>query len=315
LTFGDIPTPVPKEDEIRIKIRCCGVCRTDLHIIEGDIPRGKLPIIPGHQVIGRIESVGSKVKKHKIDGRVGVAWLYSSCGSCKFCRNNLENLCLDAHFTGYDRNGGYAEYTVVNENFAYPVPENFSDTDAAPLLCAGTIGYRSLKLAQMTRGGTLGLVGFGASAHLVIQVSRHQGLDVFVFTRDTNKGRLAKDLGAAWVGDLQSQPPKKLDAIIIFAPIGETVPASLPHLDRGGRLIINTIHMTPIPKIDYRDLWHEKMIKSVANVTRADVHEFLQLAAKIPIKPRIEVFPFEKVNEALLKLKQRKLIGSAVLKM
>ncbi len=313
LLLHDSPLEEPRLHQLRIKVTCCGICRTDLHIIEGDIPSQKMPIIPGHQVVGRVDEIGANVTKFKVGDRVGVAWLGGSCGQCKFCLKELENLCLNAQFTGFTYDGGYAQYMVANADFIHHLPDNFPDIEAAPLLCAGVIGYRSLKLTQLQKGDKLGLVGFGTSANTVIQVARYLGYNVFVFTKGKEHQKLARLLGAEWVGELTQQPPKKLDAVIIFAPLGETVSLMLSRLERGGKIVINAIHMTPIPGIQYADLWHEKVILSVANGTRIDAKEFLQIASQIPIKITVETFPLDKANEALLKLKQRKIKGAAVL--
>ena len=314
LGLREIPSPHPGENEIRIRVSACGVCRTDLHILEGDIPLKKVPIIPGHQVVGYVESTGDKVKRYKGGERVGVAWIHSSCGRCKFCLKGNENLCPDAKFTGYDVDGGYAEFIVVQEDFAYPIPQNFSEVEAAPLLCAGVIGYRSLKLSQVKRGDRLGLVGFGSSAHIVIQVAKHIGCEVFVLTREEHHRKLAKELGAVWVGETYQKPPERLDAAIIFAPVGETVPTTLSFLERGGVLVINAIYMTPIPKIDYENLWYERVIRSVANVTKRDAEEFLRVVSEFPLKTVVETFTLEEAGIALSKLKEGKIKNSAVLR-
>lgn len=314
LQLVHIPEPNPTLDQLKVKVKYCGVCRTDLHIIEGDIKPKKLPIVPGHQIVGIVESVGNMVTRFKIGERVGVIWLATSCGKCKFCLKDLENLCLQAEFTGYTVDGGYAEYLVIGQDYAYPLSIDLPDVNVAPLLCAGVIGFRSYKMAKVGRGDNLGLVGFGSSAYLVIQVANYFGCNVYVFTRDKEKKMKAKRLGAKWVGSIKDKPAEKLDAAILFAPVGEFVPVILKDLDRGGRLIINAIHTSPIPKINYGDLWYEKSIQSIANVTRKDADEFLDLASKIPIKPEVQVFSLEKVNEVLIRLKQGGLQESAVLK-
>ena len=314
LKIREVLEPHPINNEVRLKVAACGVCRTDLHIIEGDLTQPKLPLILGHQVVGVVDEPGPTATKFKLGDRVGVTWLYRACGMCKFCKKGLENLCDSAQFTGYTTNGGYAEYLVVPENFVVPVPQIFSDIQAAPLLCAGVIGYRSLRHCQVTAGDTLGLIGFGASAHLVIQVAKYLGIRVFVFTRNGKHQDFARRLGAEWVGDVAVDPPQKLDAAIIFAPVGELVPSALKQLDKGGRLVINAIHMTPIPQFEYRNLWQERSIKSVANITRQDTYEFLDLAAKIPLKVTTKEYSLESANSALLHLKQGLLEGSAVFK-
>lgn len=305
--------PVVGPGELRIKVSACGVCRTDLHIIEGELPPKKLPLIPGHQVVGKVEQLGQDVTLYKVGDRVGVGWLYFTCGKCHFCQKDQENLCEKAEFTGYSRDGGYANYLTVNESFAHPLPSGLDDVHTAPLLCAGVIGYRAYKFAQVKKGDALGLVGFGASAHLVIQVARHFGVKVYVFTREESHKRLARDFGAVWVGGVEEVPPQKLTAMILFAPVGNLVPKLLPHLERGGRLVINAIHMTPIPQLDYSLLWPEREILNVANGTRKNAAEFLLLAAKIPIKTIVTTYPLLEAHEALIQLKHGQVTGAAVL--
>lgn len=310
-----LPMPKPKENEILIKVAVCGACHTDLDEAEGRLPT-KLPVVPGHQAVGIVSELGKGVSKHKISDRVGVTWLYSSCGQCAFCKTGQENLCERAKWTGKDANGGYAEYMVINENYAYSIPKQFTDSQAAPLLCAGVIGYRTLRLAQIKKGETIGLYGFGASAHIVIQIIRHKFPDnpVFAFTKTGGHAELAKSLGAAWTGLSGETPPVKLDKIMDFTPVGECVRDALKVLNRGGRLVINAIRKeTLVPALDYAEyLWLEKEIKSVANVTRKDAEEFLPLAAQIPIVPTIEEFPLEQANEVLLRIKQSKLKAAGV---
>ncbi|MGB7581843.1 MAG: zinc-dependent alcohol dehydrogenase family protein [Sedimentisphaerales bacterium] len=317
LTLVELPIPKPKEREILIKVSVCGACHTDLDEAEGRLPT-KLPVVPGHQVVGMVSELGKGVSKHKVGDRVGVTWLYSSCGQCDFCKKGEENLCEKAKWTGKDANGGYAEYMVINENYAYPIPKRFTDSQAAPLLCAGVIGYRTLRLADIQKGETIGLYGFGASAHIVIQIIKHKFPDnpVFTFSKTGGHAELAKSLGAAWTGLSGDIPPVKLDKIMDFTPVGECVRDALKILNRGGRLVINAIRKeTPIPALDYAEyLWLEKEIKSVANVTRRDAEEFLPLAAQIPIVPTIEEFPLEQANEVLLRIKQSKLKAAGVLK-
>jgi propanol-preferring alcohol dehydrogenase len=315
LELVEIPVPQPKDGEILVKVSVCGVCHTELDEIEGRL-KCKLPVIPGHQIVGRVEKNGARASKFKIGDRVSVAWIYSACGKCNFCREGNENLCNDFKGTGCDADGGYAEYTIVSEKFAYPVPERFTDAQAAPLLCAGAIGYRDLRLSNLKPGQILGLFGFGASAHIVIQVAKYWGYEVFVFTRGEEHRRLAKKLGARWVGELEDVPPKKINCAIDFTPIGEAIPLALNVLEKGARLVTAVIRKNnPIPPLDYtRHLWEEREIKSVANITRRDVEEFLPLAAKIPIIPEITEFKFEQANEALLLLKQVKINGAAVLR-
>ena len=315
LQFEDIPIPEPKENEIRIKVQACSVCHTDLHIIEGDLPLKKNPIIPGHEIIGVIDKIGKNITHHKPGDRVGVAWLNNACLKCKFCKQGLENLCPNAQFTGYDKDGGYAEYVIVPETFAYIIPDLFSSVEAAPLMCAGVIGYRSLKLSNIKRGQTLGLFGFGASAHIVIQIAKYWGCDVFVFTRSKNHQQHALELGANWSGSTDDQPPHKIDAGITFAPSGQLIIDALKILEKGGTLAINAIHLSDIPPIKWNYLWYEKQIRSIANVTRQDAVEFLELAGKIPIKTTVTTYSFNDVRKALKDMKESKINGAPVLKL
>ncbi len=310
----DLPMPQPGPREVLVKVSACGVCHTELDEIEGRLPP-ILPVILGHEIVGRVEKTGEGVKTKKIGDRVGIAWIHSACGSCSFCRVGLENLCNDFKATGRDAVGGYAEYTVVHEDFAYTIPPGFSDSQAAPLLCAGAVGYRDLKLSNVKPGQTLGLFGFGASAHIVLQMAKHQGLSIFVFTRGEEHRKLAIELGANWAGNPEDISPKKLQAAIDFTPVGETVPLALERLEKGGRLVMAVIRKrTPVPPMDYtRLLWDEKEIKSVANITRRDVIEFLESAEKIPIVPEVQEFGLEQANEALILLKEGKIRGAAVL--
>ncbi|MEI9479105.1 MAG: zinc-dependent alcohol dehydrogenase family protein [Deltaproteobacteria bacterium] len=316
LEMRDVPIPVPGPKEILVKVSVCGVCHTELDEIEGRLP-SKLPIVLGHEIVGRVEGMGAGAGRFKLGERVGVAWIHSVCGRCHFCVEGNENLCSQFKGTGCHANGGYAQYTAVSEDFAYPIPDRFSDSEAAPLLCAGAIGYRDLRLSAIKRGETLGLFGFGASAHIVIQVARHWGCEVFVFSRSEEHHLLAKKLGAVWAGKPGDEPPRKLHCAIDFTPVGETVPIALRALEKGGRLVIAVIRKRNlIPPMDYADLlWHEKEIKSVANITRADAQAFLPLAAQIPIIPEIREFPLEEANNVLLLLKQGKIQGAAVLRM
>ena len=317
LELVDLPIPKPKKGEILIKVSVCGACHTDLDEFEGRLPT-KLPVVPGHQVVGIVSELGKEVTKHKVGDRVGVTWLYSSCGQCNFCKTGQENLCEKAKWTGKDADGGYAEYMVINENYAYPIPKRFTDSRAAPLLCAGVIGYRTLRLAEIKKSETIGLYGFGASAHIVIQIIKHKFPDnpVYAFTKSGGHAELAKSLGATWTGLSGDIPPVKLDKIMDFTPVGECVRDALKVLNRGGRLVINAIRKeTPVPALDYAEyLWLEREIKSVANVTRRDAEEFLPLAAQIPIIPTIEEFPLEQANDILLKIKQSKLKAAGVLR-
>ena len=316
LELIELPIPRPRSREILVKISACGVCHTELDEIEGRL-KPKLPIVLGHEIVGKVESLGSRVTKFKIGDRVGIAWIYSTCGKCRFCQEGNENLCSGFEGTGYHADGGYAEYTVVCEDFAYLIPDRFTDSQAAPLLCAGAIGYRSLRLSGIKPGQTLALFGFGASAHIVIQVAKHWGCEVYVFTRSEEHRSLARELGAAWAGKAEDDPPKKINCAIDFTPVGETVPRALRVLEKGGRLVMAVIRKrNPVPPLDYsRLLWDEKELKSVANVTRQDVQDFLKLAAEIPIVPEAQEFSLEEANEALILLKQGKIRGVAVLRM
>jgi len=318
LKMVELPTPAPGDDEILIKVKVCGACHTDLDEVEGRLAIRNFPVVPGHQVVGVVVDKGPNVTKFEAGDRVGVTWLYWVCGDCDFCKNGAENLCENAKWTGKDANGGYAEFMVISENFAYPLPANLSDANAAPLLCAGVIGYRTLRLAQITDGQTIGLYGFGACAHIVIQIIKHSypNCPVFVFTKTEKHAELARSLGAVWTGRSGDEPPAKLNRAMDFTPVGKCVADALLALDRGGRLIINAIAKeTPVGPLDYaRYLWLEKEIKSVANVTRADAEEFLPLAAEIPIVPTIEEFPLAQANDVLFSIKHSKLRAAAVLK-
>lgn len=319
LELLDVPIPRPRGREILIKVSVCGVCHTELDEIEGRV-MPKLPVILGHQVVGRVFELGPEAKRYGIGDRVGVAWIYSTCGKCYYCSAGDENLCNEFMGTGCHADGGYAEYMVVHEDFAYPIPERFTDTQAAPLLCAGAIGYRALKLTGMRDGEALGLYGYGASAHIVHQVVRHKfpNAKVYVFTRRKGDApsELARKFGADWVGVTGETPPKKLNRAIDTTPAGTVVTEALKNLDKGGRLVINVIRKeTTIPELDYAvHLWHEKEIKSVANITRRDLEEFLPLAAEIPITPEVTEFKLEEANKALLALKKGEYRGAGVLK-
>ncbi|MCQ5376173.1 MAG: zinc-dependent alcohol dehydrogenase family protein [Methanomassiliicoccales archaeon] len=314
LKLLEIPEPVPVRNEIRIKIKACGVCHTDLHTVEGELPLPKMPIVPGHEIVGIVDELGEECHRYKKGERVGVAWLYSSCGLCKFCKMGLENLCENAKFTGFHVNGGYEEYMIVREDYAYPIPDNFSDENAAPLLCAGIIGYRSFRLSNIKPGQKLGLFGFGASAHIVIQIANVLGCDVYVFTRSEKHREHARKLGAKWVGDARDICPEKLDSAIIFAPAGWIVREALKSLDRAGILVINAIHMSSIPELSYNLLWHERKIMSVANVTREDAEQFLKIAGRIPIETEVRLFKLEDANVALELMKKSEIEGAAVLR-
>ena len=314
LALKEILTPDPGPHAIRIHIRCCGLCHTDLHTVEGELKLPRLPLVPGHQIVGVVDAIGAGVSKFKVGDRVGIPWLHSTCGKCKFCLSGLENLCEFAQFTGLHVNGGYAEATVVPEDYAYDIPPAFSDESAAPLLCAGIIGYRSFRLSGARKGDRLGLYGFGASAHLVLQFAKYLGCEVYVFTRAQTHRELAMRLGAAWVGAAEDNPPAQLDAAIIFAPAGSLVPHALRALHKGGTLALAGITMSAIPQLDYSLLYHERIIRSVANSTRQDAREFLELAAEIPLQSEVQVFDLEHANQALLALKRSGISGAGVLR-
>ncbi len=314
LALREWPLPSPGEGELRVRVKTCGVCHTDLHTVEGELALPKLPVIPGHQIVGIVEALGAGARRFREGDRVGIPWLHSTCGECRFCRRGLENLCESARFTGYHTDGGYAEATVAHESFAYPLPPEFSDLQAAPLLCAGIIGYRSLRLSGVEPGGTLGLYGFGASAHIVIQIARHQGCEVFVFTRSEEHRKLARRLGAAWVGGAEDTPPEKLDGAILFAPAGRLVLDALRATRKGGTVALAGITMTRIPEIDYDSLlYHERVLRSVSNSTREDARELLRVAAEIPVRTEVEAFKLENANLALQSLKASRIQGAGVL--
>ena len=313
LAAVDLPVPEPTEGQIRLRVRACGVCHTDLHLVEGEIALPKLPVVPGHQIVADVDALGPGVTRFAMGDRVGVPWLYSTCGRCDYCRRGLENLCDAARFTGQHADGGFAEFMVVPAAFAYPIPEGFPDEQAAPLLCAGIIGYRSLRLSEIRPGQRLGLYGFGASAHVTIQVARHWGCEVYVFTRSAEHQQHALELGAAWVGQAQDTPPAELDSAITFAPAGWLVPEVLRVLRKGGTLAINAIHMSPIPELPYSLLYGERTVRSVANSTRQDATELLELAAEIPIHTDVELYPLADANAVLQRLKRAEVQGAAVL--
>jgi len=321
LVISDLPVPQPSAGEIRIKGSVCGVCHTELDEIEGRTPPVTFPMIPGHQVVGRVIENGPNAGRFQIGERVGVAWIFSACGHCDYCLTGQENLCPEFRATGRDANGGYAEFMTINENFAYPIPQIFTDAEAAPLLCAGAIGYRSMRLTGLQNGQSLGLTGFGASAHLVLKMVHHRfpQSPVYVFARSQNEQTFARELGAVWAGDTNESSPELLDAIIDTTPVWTPVVGALNNLKPGGRLVINAIRKentdrSILANIEYpRHLWMEKEIKSVANVARRDVAEFLKLAAEIPIKPEVELYPFTEANRAILELKRRQIRGAKVL--
>ena len=318
LEMVDMPDPVPDSNQILIKVSACGICHTELDEIEGRLVPPRFPIVLGHEVVGTVEALGSKVTQFKRGDRVGIAWINSSCGECKFCKRGDENLCDAFRATGLHAHGGYAQYTVVSEDFAYPIPEGFSDSQAAPLLCAGVIGYRALRLSGIKGGQVLGLFGFGASAHIAIQVARHWNCKVFVFTRKEQQDHqaLAKDLGADWVGATGDSPPEKLDSAIDFTPVGEPVREALRIIEKGGRVVVNAIRkINPIPELEYaKYVWYEKELKSVANVARRDALEFLPLAAEIGIIPKVQEFDLGQANDALVILKAGRMQGAGVLR-
>src|SRR5262245_23628548 len=309
------PAPDPGPDEVRVAVEVCGVCRTDLHLVEGELAPRRAGVVPGHQVVGRVEARGSSAKRFREADRVGVAWLRRSCGVCRFCASGRENLCLAPQFTGWDADGGYAERVTVPEAFAYPLPAALSPEQTAPLLCAGIIGYRAYVRSRIQPGGRLGLYGFGGSAHIVIQIARHHGCQVFVVTRGGVHRELAESLGAAWVGEAGETPPKPLDGAILFAPAGNLVPVALAALDRGATLAIACIHLSPIPSLDYAaHLFHERSLCSVTANTRADGEALLALAAEIPIRTHLQPYALEAANEALVDLKHDRVRGSALLR-
>jgi propanol-preferring alcohol dehydrogenase len=315
LKLVDIQIPIPGPHEILIRVQTCGICHTDLHTVEGELDLPKKPLVPGHQVVGVVEKLGEDVSRFKEGDRVGMAWLYFTCGKCSYCQKGKENLCENARFTGYHVDGGYAQYSIIHEDFAYPIPDRFSAEEAAPLLCAGIIGYRALRLSEIKPGQKLGLYGFGASAHVAIQVAVHWGCKVYVFSRSKKHQKLGEDLGAVWSGESGQTPPEKLDSAIIFAPAGEIVLDALKALDKGGTLALAGIYMTPIPQMDYAEhLYYERTVRSVTASTRKDGEKLLQIAAEIPIRTQITLFPLEEANEALQLLKQGEINGAGVLK-
>ncbi|MFQ5839122.1 MAG: zinc-dependent alcohol dehydrogenase family protein [Candidatus Methylomirabilales bacterium] len=313
LALTDLAEPEPGPGEVRIRVAACGVCHTDLHTVEGELALPRLPIVPGHQVVGVVEQVGPEVSGLRRGDRVGVPWVHSTCGACSFCRRGLENLCEAIRFTGLHVHGGYAEALIAPAGFVYPIPKGFGDTEAAPLLCAGIIGYRALRLSEIQPGEHLGLYGFGASAHVTIQVARRWGCQVYVFSRSAEHRRHAEALGAVWSGRAEETPPALLDASICFAPAGALVPRALELLRKGGTLALAGIHMSPIPQMPYALLYGERTLRSVANATRQDAREFLALAAEIPIRTEVARFPLEEANRVLRDLKASRLRGAAVL--
>jgi alcohol dehydrogenase, propanol-preferring len=313
LNMRCLPCPQPGPDQLLVKIAACAVCRTDLHVVDGELPKPKLPIIPGHEIVGRVVSCGTNIRNFSIGERIGIPWLGWTCGQCRYCRSGHENLCESAKFTGYQINGGYAEYTVADARYCFRIPDNYSDVEAAPLLCAGLIGYRALKMAGDAE--RIGIYGFGAAAHIVAQLLRYQGKKLFAFTRagDTAAQDFAGRMGAMWVGGSDTIPPEELDAAIIFAPIGALVPAALRAIRPGGIVICGGIHMSDIPAFPYDILWREKRLVSVANLTRRDADEFLAWAPKVPIRVTTESLPLSQANTALTRLREGKLTGAVVL--
>lgn len=308
-----MPTPVPAAGQVVVRVNACAVCRTDLHVIDGELPNPKLPLIPGHEIVGRVVEIGRDVTRFKIGDRVGIPWLGWTCGACQYCRSDRENLCDQPRFTGYTLDGGYAEFALADERFCFPVPDAYPDAEAAPLLCAGLIGYRSLRKAGNAK--RLGIYGFGAAAHIITQVARFEGRKIYAFTRagDIKAQEFARSLGAVWAADSNSLPPEPLEAAIIFAPAGELIPAALRAVGKGGTVVCGGIHMSDIPSFPYEILWHERTVCSVANLTRRDAEDFLALAPRVPVKTQIETFPLDQANEALARLRTGRVHGAAVL--
>lgn len=313
LRLVDLPKPKPGSGQILIRVAACAICRTDLHVLDGELSRPKLPLVPGHEIVGTVAECGPGSDRFAVGARVGIPWLGWTCGACGFCRADRENLCDSARFTGYTLDGGYAEYTLADQRFCFPIPETYADAEAAPLLCAGLIGYRSLVKAGDAR--RLGIYGFGAAAHIVAQVARWQGRQVFAFTRHGDEAgqQFARSLGAVWAGDSEMLPPEPLDAAIIFAPAGELVPRALKAVTKAGVVVCGGIHMTDIPAFPYELLWGERTLCSVANLTRRDAEEFLALAPRVPVRTEVQTFPLAEANEALQRLREGKIKGAAVL--
>ena len=309
----DLPTPKPASTQVSVKVAACAVCRTDLHVIDGELPNPKLPLVPGHEIVGVIAEKGERAQRFEIGDRVGIPWLGWTCGECEFCRGGRENLCDHARFTGYTLDGGYADFAVADERFCFPIPNNFSDAGAAPLLCAGLIGYRSL--AKTGNARRLGIYGFGAAAHIVAQVAKFQGREIFAFTRrgDAEAKQFAKSLGAIWAGDSETPPPVSLNAAIIFAPVGGLVPLALKAVAKGGTVVCGGIHMSDIPSFPYDWLWQERTLCSVTNLTRRDGEEFFALAPQVPVRTTVQTFPLDQANEVLSRLRNGRLQGAAVL--
>jgi propanol-preferring alcohol dehydrogenase len=313
LAAVDLPLPEPGPGQVRVRVRACAVCRTDLHVVDGELERPRLPLVPGHEIVGVVEALGPGATRLAAGRRVGIPWLGSTCGTCTFCTSGRENLCREARFTGYTLDGGYAEAVVADERFAFPLPDAYGDVEAAPLLCAGLIGHRALGMAGAAR--RLGLYGFGAAAHIVAQVAAHEGREVFAFTRpgDNEAQAFARELGASWAGGSDEPAPAVLDAAILFAPVGSLVPVALAAVAPGGTVVCGGIHMSDVPSFPYRLLWEERRIVSVANLTRRDAQAFLALAPRVPVRTATEEFPLERANDALARLREGRLRGAAVL--
>jgi alcohol dehydrogenase, propanol-preferring len=314
LQWREVPVPQPGPEQVLLRVRTCGVCRTDLHVVDGELPHPKLPLILGHEIVGTVAAAGSAVRQFRVGERLGVPWLGRTCGVCRYCREGRENLCDNPGFTGYTLDGGYAEYAVAHQSYSFPLPPAYRDAEAAPLLCAGLIGYRSYRMAK-DAGARLGIYGFGAAAHITIQIARHQGKKVYAFTRpgDLEAQEFARRLGAVWAGGSDALPPEELDAAIIFAPVGALIPAALRASAKGGVVVSGGIHMSDIPSFPYDLLWGERVVRSVANLTRADGEEFLALAPKVPVKTEVQTFPLQQANEALNRLRRGQIQGAAVL--
>jgi alcohol dehydrogenase, propanol-preferring len=313
LRFAEVPVPQPGPGQVLVEVAACGVCRTDLHVVDGDLTEAKLPIVPGHEVVGRVAALGAGVERFEIGQRVGIPWLGATCGHCRFCASGRENLCDEARFTGYQIDGGYAEHTLADARYCFPIQGTYDDAEAAPLLCAGLIGYRTLQMAGDAR--RLGIYGFGAAAHIVAQLAAHQGRQVYALTRagDVQAQTFARELGAVWAGSSAERPPEELDAALIFAPVGALIPAALEAVTKGGVVVAGGIHMSDIPSFPYRILWGERVVRSVANLTRADAEEFLALAPKVPVRCSVQRYPLTAANQALDDLRAGRLRGAAVL--
>jgi propanol-preferring alcohol dehydrogenase len=313
LRLGEIPLPEPGRSQVRVKVAACGVCRTDLHVVDGDLTHPKLPIIPGHEIVGRVDKIGAGVTRFAPGDRVGIPWLGHTCGVCPYCRAGHENLCDRPGFTGYQIDGGYAEYAVADADYCFPIPDGLGDVEAAPLLCAGLIGYRTLRMAGPCR--TVGIYGFGAAAHIVAQIARHEGMETYAFTRpgDTQAQAFARELGCVWAGASDERPPTELDAALVFAPVGALVPLALKAVMKGGVVVLGGIHMSEIPAMPYRLLWEERIVRSVANLTRQDAIDFLALAPRVPVVTHTTPMPLADANDALDRLRRGDLTGALVL--